>query len=76
MTECGALPGGGSFGLIALFIAAAVYFVPTIVAKLRNHHNTVAIFLVNLFLGWSLLGWVAALVWAVVKPPPTSDDSI
>ncbi|MDE0420270.1 MAG: superinfection immunity protein [Gammaproteobacteria bacterium] len=62
--------------LIVFFIVAvSVYFIPTIVAKVRNHHNTMAIFLLNLFLGWSLLGWVAALVWAVIKPPP-SDDSI
>jgi len=61
--------------LIVFFIVAvSVYFIPTIVAKVRNHHNTMAIFLLNLFLGWSLLGWVAALVWAVIKPPPSGDS--
>lgn len=62
--------------LVGFVLLAAVYFVPTIVAKVRNHHNTMAIFLLNLFLGWILIGWVAALVWAVLKPAPTSDGSI
>ena len=50
--------------------AMVVYFVPTIVAAASKHHNTTAIFVLNLFLGWTLIGWVAALVWACTKPPP------
>jgi hypothetical protein len=33
-------------------------------ARRRRHPNTVAIGILNLFLGWTFLGWVAALVWA------------
>jgi hypothetical protein len=40
------------------------YFLPTIVAILREKHDRLSIFLLNLFLGWSLIGWVIALVWA------------
>lgn len=38
------------------------YLLPSIVAVYRKHRNGNAIFIVNLFLGWSLLGWVLALV--------------
>jgi hypothetical protein len=40
------------------------YFIPTFVANGRRHHNTMAIFVLNLFLGWTFIGWLAALVWA------------
>ena len=45
----------------------ALYFLPSIVAFVRDKTNKWAIFILNLLLGWSLIGWVAALVWAVMK---------
>jgi hypothetical protein len=47
---------------IGLFLAAFVYLVPSIVG--RRKRNAVAIFVLNLLLGWTFLGWVLALVWA------------
>ncbi len=35
-----------------------------IVAAVRNHHQGGAIIVLNLFLGWTVLGWIMALVWA------------
>lgn len=46
----------------------ALLFLPTLVAKSRNHPNTLPIFLVNLFFGWTFVGWVVALVWACTRP--------
>jgi hypothetical protein len=43
----------------------AIHFLPTIIAALRNLRSVVGIFLVNLFLGWTVIGWVVALVWAL-----------
>ncbi|OCK53110.1 hypothetical protein BA768_00705 [Chryseobacterium sp. CBo1] len=51
--------------LIVLLIIIPVYFIPTFVASSRKKANTSAIFILNLFLGWSLIGWVVALVWAL-----------
>lgn len=45
-----------------------LYMLPTIEAKLRNHRNIASIALTNLFLGWTLIGWVVALVWAFKNP--------
>ena len=59
-----------SFFMLALIVAA--YFLPLIVANARDHHNTVSIALFNLFLGWTGIGWIAALIWsfsAVAKQP-------
>ena len=64
---------------IALIIGAAVYFVPSITAYVRHHHNRLAILILNVFLGWTLLGWVAALVWAstrVEREPPGPHSNV
>ncbi|WP_312014482.1 superinfection immunity protein [Bradyrhizobium sp. AUGA SZCCT0283] len=47
----------------------AVYFIPALNAAARKHHNQNAIFLLNLFLGWTFLGWVAALIWSATAIP-------
>jgi hypothetical protein len=44
-----------------------LYFLPSIVAVGRDSDSKMQIFLVNLFIGWTFLGWVVALVWAVGK---------
>ena len=46
-----------------LTILALIYFFPTIIAILRRH-NPVGVFIVNLILGWTLIGWAWALVMA------------
>lgn len=50
-------------GIIAV-VLIIVYFIPVVVASSRNHRSTGAIFLVNLLLGWSIIGWLWALIWA------------
>jgi hypothetical protein len=47
-----------------LILATLIYFLPTVIALARGHLSTLAIFLLNLFLGWTLLGWVIALIWS------------
>ncbi|WP_338091693.1 superinfection immunity protein [Polynucleobacter yangtzensis] len=41
------------------------YFLPFAIAFNKKRANSGAIFALNLFLGWSLIGWVVALVWAM-----------
>lgn len=53
--------------VILIIVVAFIYFMPTIVAAIDKKQNAAAIFLLNLFLGWTLIGWVAALVWAATK---------
>jgi hypothetical protein len=56
-------------------ILIILYFVPFIVALRREKENTGAILLLNIFLGWTLIGWVIALVWAATKDEKgLSDD--
>jgi hypothetical protein len=46
-------------------VIIGLYMLPTVVAWQRSHHQTMAIGAVNLLLGWTLLGWIVALVWAL-----------
>jgi len=61
----------GSIGLpqiiFLLFLAflLLIYIVPTIVAFKRDKRNRIAIFVLNILLGWTLIGWVVALVWSL-----------
>ena len=47
-----------------------MYFLPSLIALARNKRDITSIFLLNLFLGWSVIGWVIALVWACKTDVP------
>lgn len=47
-----------------------LYFLPSIIALARSKRDTLAIFLLNFFLGWSVIGWIIALVWAAKNDAP------
>ena len=47
-----------------------LYFLPSIIAFARNKRDTTSILLLNFFLGWTAIGWVIALVWAVKQDVP------
>ncbi|MFT8718225.1 superinfection immunity protein [Acetobacter sp.] len=69
---------GLPIALAVLLLASgfAIYFVPFIMACLRDTIRKPAVFAVNFFLGWTLIGWVAALVMAFSlegRPTPHSD---
>ncbi len=52
-------------GLIILGLVLLVYFIPTMIAS--NRKNIATILVINLFLGWTFIGWVVALAMAVHK---------
>jgi hypothetical protein len=55
--------------LILIFLLAlpVLYFWPIVVAVRTNHKNTASIAVVNVCLGWTLVGWVVAMAWALKK---------
>ena len=55
------------FFLILTVVAFMLYFLPSIVAYNRSKRNTAGIVILNLLLGWTCLGWIAALIWAVCQ---------
>lgn len=61
-------------GIGALVFLGALYFIPALIAASRSHNNVWAIFLLNLLLGWTVIGWVGALIWAVANPARPSPN--
>ena len=58
--------------LVGMFFAMAMYFVPAIIAFVRGKANRMAILALNFLAGWTFIGWVGALVWALTKDQRTA----
>lgn len=54
-------------GVFLVVILALIYIAPIIVARVREHPNYGAIAALNILLGWTFVGWVASLVWALTN---------
>jgi hypothetical protein len=63
---CCAAIGPGALVLLPFF-GFPLYFIPTIVAALKGKKNFASIATLNLLLGWTVIGWIIALVWAMAK---------
>jgi Superinfection immunity protein len=48
--------------MLSFLLLTALYFLPSIMG--RDKRDFAGIFLVNLLLGWTLVGWVVAFLWA------------
>ena len=68
-----ALNAFGTLIAVSFFATApALYLLPTYEAWIRKHPNLSSLALLNVFLGWTLIGWVGALVWAFKKAEPVT----
>ncbi|MCK9363479.1 MAG: superinfection immunity protein [Syntrophales bacterium] len=53
-----------SLGFQLLFILA-IYLVPTFIAHRRKHEKRTMLTIINIFLGWTFIAWVACIAWAI-----------
>ena len=49
---------------IVLIIFLAAYFIPFIIAIIRRIKNSMAVFFLNLFLGWTVIGFFVLIFYA------------
>jgi hypothetical protein len=54
--------------MFTLLVLGLLYFLPTLVAAHRGHH-VAGILVLNFLFGWTCIGWVALLLWALVSTP-------
>jgi Superinfection immunity protein len=54
--------------MICLTFLALFYFLPTLLAAHRGH-GVAGVLLLNLFFGWTIIGWFALLLWALLSQP-------
>jgi hypothetical protein len=52
---------------MTLLVLGLAYFLPAIIA--HNKHNAGAILVLNLLTGWTVIGWIISLVWALSDEP-------
>lgn len=55
-------------GILLIAAMAFLYFLPTIVGHKKS--NARAIFFLNLFLGWTAIGWIVAMIWGLTRDVP------
>lgn len=51
-------------GLFFLIVISALYFLPSMIAYNRKVKSIGSLVVVNIFLGWTFIGWVVALAWS------------
>ena len=49
---------------IVLIISAVLYFIPFIIAIIRGIKNSMSVFFLNLFLGWTVIGFFVLIFYA------------
>lgn len=67
-----------ALALVSLFAAqeaVAVYCVPTLIALVRGLPNRGHIAVINMYLGWTVIGWVWALYAAIRTPRQAVESS-
>ncbi|MBY4575974.1 hypothetical protein ACN94_20730 [Gordonia paraffinivorans] len=56
---------------VQLLFLIGLYLLPSIIAQLRKVPNKGSTIVINVFLGWTIVGWVVALAMAVRDVPRT-----
>ncbi len=72
MAETASMDQGIHLSLVALCAIPVLYFVPAVIAAGKEHPQPGGVFFVNLFLGWTVIGWFVALFWAIEKGKPVA----
>jgi hypothetical protein len=65
--------GGAGIAVSAfvfIIIGIALYFIPGIIAQVRHVPNSGSVWIINIFLGWTFVGWIVALAMAARSQLP------
>lgn len=49
--------------VLVLICIINIYFLPYTLAKRKGRNDRFWVFWVNLFIGWTILGWIGCIVW-------------
>jgi hypothetical protein len=58
---------------IVIVISILMYFLPAIIASKKKKRNATAIGVLNLLLGWTVVGWIVSLIWALTNDLPQAE---
>ena len=60
-------PSFSSLLMIILLVSIFIFFLPSFIAFNRQHRNRLVILVINIVFGFTLLGWLVALIWSLNK---------
>lgn len=49
--------------ILVLICIIYIYFLPYTLAKSKGRNDRFWVFWINLFIGWTILGWIGCIVW-------------
>jgi amino acid transporter len=55
--------------LTTVMVLLGLYLLPSLIAFVRGHRNRHALAKFNILGGWTIFGWIVALVWAIYAEP-------
>ncbi|MCY3783601.1 MAG: superinfection immunity protein [Chloroflexi bacterium] len=59
---------------MVIICGSFLYLSPSLVAHLKEHERTASIFLVNLVIGWTVIGWIVVWTWVLKTLPKTTES--
>ena len=65
----------GFWQIIILVVMLLLYFLPYVIAKIRKIKNSTSVFWLNLFLGWTVIGFFVLVFYASLTSV-TKDQSV
>jgi hypothetical protein len=71
--EIGMVENPSLTGVIVVIVLVSCYFMPTIIALVCDKRGASGVALVNFFLGWTVIGWFAALIWSCTGKTRAND---
>ncbi len=63
-------------GILLLALGVLLYLLPAYIAYKNDNPNKNIILVVNILLGWTTVGWVACLIWAIIDEKGNATDKI
>lgn len=69
--------GGVPKGIVMVVVLALLYILPSLLAWQRGRHGRRRIILLNLLLGWTVIGWAASMILLFrYEPPPEGEPDV
>ena len=62
--------------IIMLVLFQFIYYIPAMIAMSKKRPDTLKIFIINLFVGWTLFGWVIIFVWVLITNSRQAPENI
>ena len=60
--------------LIVVLLAVNFYLIPSYIAEFRRHPQTKTILVLNILLGWTIIGWGVALFASIEQIDPLNPE--